>query len=534
MTISLADLQDLYNGLQPIANRHRFDGTATELDMSSIPEMLDIFLSEADVNDGGLPDSLRQKLFNHHITNFETLRAFYAAAIDLDRTDGVLNGQIQSSLTDFEIALPVSELPIDLSTRLAPYHSSIFEIIKSTNGHGNYAGTYWIVDREALPNGQWRYWGLTNAHVVDDVNQQELFYKARNEVDGIIEEIPLHLQSADHATDVAVLWFDSARELTPLVIDENPDVEIGDQIVIIGNQRTGGVIDLPGTVNAVKKYVGWAMPQFQDDSLALGGNSGSPVVSAATQKVIGMCNSGTENGENYNIYSDRVLASYREIRARGYVEHGSLNTYNFQFLDSNALVAQGLQGYSNAQFLIFTPHWGALYKAGLRSGDIILAYDGHPMPDLSNQSEFRAYVAERTRKFITLTVFRDGRIKSFHVKVGTEVRGVYPTFTTANGYLLKEVDRQYMRTMYGLDQEPLGPAMVKYRREKDKIKYTPVGFIYEMNGIKVRTIEDYQSAARSAQSASLIVKYYSYLNGRWVKNIQTDYNELYQIPTDSD
>nr|MBA3287214.1 trypsin-like peptidase domain-containing protein [Acidimicrobiia bacterium] len=120
---------------------------------------------------------------------------------------------------------------------------------------------------------------LTNAHVVDGATD------VRVTVDGV--ERSATVLGADPSNDIAVLLLDDATGITPATLGSSPDVEVGDEVLAIGNALAldGGPTVTAGIVSALGRSIGTSQGTLDDlvqtDAAISSGNSGGPLVDAS-------------------------------------------------------------------------------------------------------------------------------------------------------------------------------------------------------------------------------------------------------------
>ena len=128
---------------------------------------------------------------------------------------------------------------------------------------------------------------LTNAHVVADAQSITV------SVDGDDEPREATLVADDDESDVAVLHVDDADGLVPAALGSSNGVQVGDDVVAIGNALAleGGMTVTQGIVSATGRDVDLGTSVLTDlvqtDAAISSGNSGCPLVNAAGE-VIGI------------------------------------------------------------------------------------------------------------------------------------------------------------------------------------------------------------------------------------------------------
>jgi S1-C subfamily serine protease len=129
---------------------------------------------------------------------------------------------------------------------------------------------------------------LTNAHVASDARSITV------SLDGDDEPRDATLVAADEDADIAVLHVDDTDGLVPASLGSSDDVQVGDDVVAIGNALAleGGMTVTEGIVSATGRDVdlgdsggGTLSNLVQTDAAISSGNSGGPLVDAHGQVV---------------------------------------------------------------------------------------------------------------------------------------------------------------------------------------------------------------------------------------------------------
>lgn len=128
---------------------------------------------------------------------------------------------------------------------------------------------------------------LTNAHVVADAQSVTV------SLDSDDEPREATVVAADEEADVAVLHVDDTDGLVPATLGSSADVQVGDDVVAIGNALAleGGMTVTEGIVSAADREIdlgsGTLTGLIQTDAAISSGNSGGPLVNASGE-VIGI------------------------------------------------------------------------------------------------------------------------------------------------------------------------------------------------------------------------------------------------------
>ena len=223
----------------------------------------------------------------------------------------------------------------------------------------------------------------------------------------------------DGSYDLAVVKVDRT-DLKPLPLGSSEDVVVGDEVIAVGAPLGLDSTVTTGIVSALNRPVtpGEANDQsfinaIQTDAAINPGNSGGPLldmqgrvigVNSAIARAPGSSISGQSGniGVGFAIPSAQVATTVKQLIETGKAIHPVIGVY----LDS-AYTGEGVRIADrgpNGQPAV-NPQ-GPADKAGLKAGDVVLAFDGKPVSE-----DGELVVAIRSRQVgekVTLTILRDG------------------------------------------------------------------------------------------------------------------------------
>src|SRR5690554_721186 len=253
---------------------------------------------------------------------------------------------------------------------------------------------------------------MTNAHVIR--NASEVVVKLNDK-----REFTAKIIGADSRTDVALLKIE-ATGLPKVNIGDPNQLKVGEWVVAIGSPfglestLTAGVVSAKGRALPQENFV----PFIQTDVAINPGNSGGPLFNL-NGEVVGInsqiySRSGGFMGVSFAIPIDDAMNVFRQIRDNGVVSRGWLGVL-IQEVSRDLAESFGLKrprGALIAEVMDGSP----AQKAGLQSGDIVLAYDGDEVQLSSDLPPMvgRTPIGETAR----LTVLRGGKEISLDVEIG--------------------------------------------------------------------------------------------------------------------
>ncbi|HXH04717.1 MAG TPA: DegQ family serine endoprotease [Candidatus Competibacteraceae bacterium] len=253
---------------------------------------------------------------------------------------------------------------------------------------------------------------LTNEHVVDGADAITVGLSDRR-------EFKAKVVGSDERTDVALLKVE-AGNLPTVKIGDSDKLNVGDWVLAIGNPFGLDHSATQGIVSALSRNLpnDTYVPFIQTDAAVNPGNSGGPLFNAQGE-VIGInsqiySRSGGYQGVSFAIPINVAMKVAEQLKAHGKVSRGWLGV-SIQDLNQALAETFGLDKPRGALVAQVNPDSPA-DKAGLKSGDVILSYDG---TTLERSSQLPPLVANTpVGRKVPLSVLRDGKQMNLVVTVG--------------------------------------------------------------------------------------------------------------------
>jgi serine protease Do len=258
---------------------------------------------------------------------------------------------------------------------------------------------------------------LTNAHVVDDASKVTVKLTDHREFEA-------RVIGSDAKSDVAVLKID-ARNLPVVKLGDPTALGVGEWVVAIGspfgfeNSVTAGIVSAKGRNLPDDTYV----PFIQTDVAVNPGNSGGPLFNLRGE-VVGInsqiySRSGGYQGVSFAIPIDVAMNVGRQLQASGHVTRGRIGVA-IQDVDQALAESFGLAVPSGA-LVSSVDDEGPAKKAGVKEGDVILAFDGKAV-ESAGQLPSLVAAASPGRK-VDLQVWRNRAKRSLQLEVGATTDG---------------------------------------------------------------------------------------------------------------
>ena len=245
---------------------------------------------------------------------------------------------------------------------------------------------------------------LTNAHVV--AGDGEVTVRLADAK----REFKARVIGADERTDIALLKIE-ATGLPTVKLGKSEKLQPGEWVAAIGspfgfeNTITAGIVSATGRSLPAETYV----PFIQTDVAVNPGNSGGPLMNLAGE-VVGVnsmiySQTGGYMGVSFAIPIEVALDVMKQLRAEGKVTRGRLGV-RIQPMTKELAQSFRLKEPHGALIALVEPGSPA-DKAGLKLGDVVLAYNGQPIDDANKLP--RLVAATKPGQSATLRIWRDGK-----------------------------------------------------------------------------------------------------------------------------
>ena len=254
---------------------------------------------------------------------------------------------------------------------------------------------------------------LTNHHVVEDASKVTIMLNDRREIDATVV-------GSDERTDVALLKVNGSNfpELRTGNVDR---LRVGEPVLAIGSPFGFDYSASAGIVSAkMRNMMGeTSVPFIQTDVALNPGNSGGPLFNQ-NGEVVGVNSrifSGTGGymGLSFSIPIDVAMDVAEQLKKNGKVTRSYLGIM-LQDIDRTLAESYNLSKPEGALVTQVAPNSPAA-KAGFKSGDVILKYNGSA---ISRTSDLLNYLNRTTpNQNIQLQVLRDDKIRNISATVTT-------------------------------------------------------------------------------------------------------------------
>ena len=361
---------------------------------------------------------------------------------------------------------------------------------------------------------------LTNNHVVDEADEVKVALQDGREFTGKVV-------GKDPKTDIAVLKIDG-KDLPSIPMADSSKIEVGDIVLAVGNPFGIGQTVTMGMVSATgRATLGLDYEDFiQTDAAINPGNSGGALVDAEG-RLIGintaiLSRSGGNQGIGFAIPTELARDVMQSLVTDGKVTRGYLGVM-IQDVTPSLAKEFDLKDQKGALVGDVIPK-GPAEKAGIKSGDVVLEFDGQPVRD---SRHFKLQVSRiKPGDRVPVKVLRNGSTKTIEVTVnelpGTEKLarndGRNDDDTEAlKGVAVGDIDSQVRREL-GLPPNVQGAVVtdVDASSVASEAGLKPGDVILEINRQPVKSAEDAVRLTEKAKDKTTLLRVWSKGGSRYV------------------
>ena len=252
---------------------------------------------------------------------------------------------------------------------------------------------------------------VTNNHVIENADEIKI-----EMLNGSVLEAKV--LGTDPKTDIALLKVNSEISLPYVEFGDSDKSRVGDWVLAIGNPLGQGFSVSAGIISARGRDLQGPYDDFiQTDAAINRGNSGGPLFNT-DGLVIGvntaiLSPNGGSIGIGFSMSSVVVEKVIKQLREFGETRRGWLGV-RIQNLNEEVAEALGLEDIIGA--LVTDVPGGPAQKAGIRSGDVIIEFDGEKIED--SGTLVKVVGDSEVGKEVKVLIWRDGSEKIISVVLG--------------------------------------------------------------------------------------------------------------------
>ncbi len=335
------------------------------------------------------------------------------------------------------------------------------------------------------------------------------------------------LVGGDPKTDLAVVLIPTKEKLPFVKFGDSDKIEVGEWVVAIGAPRGLDQTVTQGIISA-KHRTGITDPSsyqdfLQTDAAINPGNSGGPLVNLRGE-VIGVnsaivSESGGFEGIGFAIPSNIALNIGKTLISKGKIERGWLGV-SVEDLSYEKAKAAGLSSPKGAS-VVDVMKGSPAERAGLRKGDIIIAYDDK---DVFDAGTLRNRVAMTPiGRSVKIAVLRDGKRQDITVAIGNLQDATKTLLASAEAKLggrFQAVPPKVAEKLGLPANQGVMVSSVETNGPLDQVGFEKGDVIAEINGQAVNSLEGFVellSSLRSHQQVTLLAVDHATGNQGYIK-----------------
>jgi serine protease Do len=250
---------------------------------------------------------------------------------------------------------------------------------------------------------------LTNNHVIDGADEIRVKFEDGRELKG-------EVKGTDPKLDIALIKVTATDKLPVAELGDSDAIQVGEWVMAIGNPFglaetvTAGIISAKGRVIGSGPYDDF----IQTDASINPGNSGGPLFNARGE-VVGINTAIIAGGQGigFAIPVNMAKSIIPQLREKGKVVRGWLGV-TIQPVTRELSQAFGLDSEHGAlvsEVMADSP----AQKAGFKTGDVIVEFDGKAIKEMSDLPRFVA--ATESGKEVKVKVIRDRKAETLNATI---------------------------------------------------------------------------------------------------------------------
>jgi len=276
----------------------------------------------------------------------------------------------------------------------------------------------------------------------------------------------------------------------------------------LGGTVTAGIVSQKGRIIGAGPYDNF----IQTDASINPGNSGGPLFNMKGE-VVGINTAIVAGGQGIGFATpiNMVKEVLLQLKETGKVTRGWIGV-SIQDLTPELARSFGLKEARGVLISSVNPGEPA-DQAGLKAGDIIVSFDGKPVNEISDLPRIVATTVPG--KSVEIKALRDGKEKTFFIKVGTKVDEEEAEAVPAD-----ETDGTPDKRL-GLSEQPITPEIAKRlgKKETDGVIISSVkpespsseaglrrgDIVKEIDRKPIRSMNDYSKALTEAEKNEVVL-----------------------------
>ncbi|MBM4272356.1 MAG: DegQ family serine endoprotease [Deltaproteobacteria bacterium] len=328
---------------------------------------------------------------------------------------------------------------------------------------------------------------FTNNHVVEKANKITVKLSTGKEYEA-------EVKGKDANTDIALIKITPANSLPVAALGNSDTLRVGETVFAIGNPFglehtvTAGIVSAKGRVIGSGPYDNF----IQTDASINPGNSGGPLFNMRGE-VIGINTAIVAQGQGIGFAIPINLAKsiLSDLKTKGRVIRGwlGISVQDISEDIANTLKLKDRQGALVGNVFEGDP----ADKAGIKTGDLIIAIDGKKIQD--THELLRIVAALRVGGTVEITVLRDGKEKILQITIGErrDEKDIAHKgkISERYGMTVQEITPELARHLGLTDKLGVVITQIQEGSPADDAGLRVQDIILQVNRVKISSLNDY-------------------------------------------
>lgn len=350
---------------------------------------------------------------------------------------------------------------------------------------------------------------VTNNHVIDGADEITVTLNDNR-------TFPARLVGTDENTDLALVKIEADDKLPFLTVGDSDNLKIGEWVLAVGNPFNLTSTVTAGIVSAKARslgvYNGGIESFIQTDAAINQGNSGGALVNAKGELVginaVLSSPTGSYAGYGFAIPTSIMTKIVGDLKEYGTVQRAVLGIVGGTV--TGELAEKEELGTVDGVYVSEVVENGAAKKAGIETGDVIVAFNDKPIKNMAELQETLAKTVPGTE--VKIKVMRGKKEKTFDVTLvniqgdTNVVKNIDLDVLGAEFKPIDEKEKQFFKISYGLKVTNEGNGLFAKHGVKKGV------VLQKVNGVAMRTIDDLQKVVKQANSSTEPVLFISGIN----------------------
>ena len=343
---------------------------------------------------------------------------------------------------------------------------------------------------------------VTNNHVIADADEIKVKLNSGKEYDAKII-------GRDPSTDIALIKIKADSNYSIVNLGDSDELKVGEWVVAIGNPFglehtvTAGIVSAKGRVIGSGPYDDF----IQTDASINPGNSGGPLINMKGN-VVGINTAIIASGQGIGFAVPVNLAKgvIKQLKEEGEVTRGWLGV-GIQDINDEMAEYYGVKGKKGVLVSEVFPGDPA-DKAGIQTKDIIFEVNGQKIE--TSRELTRIIAGFHVGEVVKITVFRDGKEKTFKVKIAkreeTErvASGIPPKEQDVFGIGVSNLTTETARRLNLRETQGVVVTGVQPNSQGEDKGIKTRDIIKEINHQSINTVDEYKDAIKKVKKGDTV------------------------------